>query len=127
DGAALADGDAVTAESSGSGAADAPIDPTDLEAASAMTPVDRERVSLDGLEFLFTSYCGEQIGNGVEILVLGLEPLEMCVFEIGGGSAFVQAIDERPGIQYISSTEPVYVIELPGESGTTVVELDGCE
>lgn len=107
-------------------AADDADPPRDIESYSTVTPVDRETGSAGGIEVMATSFCGEPIGDGVEILATGLEPMVVVDATVNGQSASLQAVSDDPAVQIRTDSAPTYTVEVPTPDGPIVIELDGC-
>lgn len=91
-------------------------------------PVERNRVTDGATALLVTSFCAEQIGSGVEILVQGFP--SGSVIEASINNQRTHLVETRPGIytQIRTTKAPSYrvVVSTPDGARTTIPDLEGC-
>lgn len=119
----------VVAEGDAGGSA-SPSAPDDdlLSYSSIRNAVDQKRVTEGDVTVVATSFCGEQVGNGVEVLAEGFPSGTIVEGEVNGQT--IQLVETRPGVLTqirIGTAETYEVVLTTPDGGTITTELAGCE
>jgi hypothetical protein len=100
----------------------------DIASKLSNDPVDSKQITEGGLTVLAASFCGSQVGDGVEILATGFSSGDVIDAEVNGSST--QLVPTQPELlqQILTTSSESYTVEvfLPDGSDVTF-ELTGCD
>lgn len=100
----------------------------DLASKLSNDPVDSNQITEGDLSVLAASFCGSQVGDGVEILATGFSSGDTIDAEVNGQST--QLVPTQPDLlqQILTTSAESYTVEvfLPDGSDVTF-ELAGCD
>ncbi len=100
----------------------------DIASKLSNDPVDSKQITEGGLTVLAASFCGSQVGDGVEILATGFSSGDVIDAEVNG--SFTQLVPTQPDLlqQILTTSSESYTVEVLLPDGSDVTfELTGCD
>ena len=100
----------------------------DIASKLSNDPVDSKQITEGGRTVLAASFCGSQVGDGVEILATGFSSGDVIDAEVNGSST--QLVPTQPDLlqQILTTSSESYTVEVLLPDGSDVTfELTGCD